>query len=81
MIATPTTMEAPGADLWTSKEVAKYLHVSLKTVFNLRKNGLPYLQLGGAVRFDPHEIKTFLAANRGLAAHRLRQIVRRKPTA
>ncbi|MCE0499211.1 MAG: helix-turn-helix domain-containing protein [Methylacidiphilales bacterium] len=64
------------SDLWTTKEVAKYLHVSLKTVFNLRKRGLPYVQLGGAVRFVPQEIKDYLVSSRGLSSHRLRQIAR-----
>jgi excisionase family DNA binding protein len=68
---------SPDLDLWTTKEVAKYLHVSLKTVFNLRKKGLPYVQLGGAVRFVPQEIKDYLLTNRGLTAHRLRQAVRK----
>ncbi len=64
--------------LWTSEQVGKYLHVSLKTVFNLRRRGLPYFQLGGAVRFLPQEIKDYLVANRGLTAHRLRQSVRKQ---
>ena len=64
-------------DLWTTKEVAKHLRVSQKTVFNLRKRGLPYVQLGGAVRFVPQEIKDYLVTNRGLSAHRLRQVVRK----
>ena len=63
--------------LWTTERVAQYLHVSLKTVFNLRKKGLPYVQLGGAVRFIPQEIKDYLVTNRGLSAHRLRQTVRK----
>jgi excisionase family DNA binding protein len=63
--------------LWTTPEVAKYLHVSLKTVFNLRKKGLPYVQLGGAVRFVPQEIRDYLVNSRGLASHRARQIVRK----
>jgi hypothetical protein len=57
--------------------VAKYFHVSLKTVFNLRKKGLPFVRLGGAVRFVPQEIKDYLVANRSLAAHRFRQVVRK----
>ena len=64
-------------DLWTTQRVAKYLHVSLKTVFNLRKKGLPYVQLGGAVRFVPQEIKDYLVNSRRLSSHRLRQIVRK----
>ena len=63
--------------LWKTERVAKYLHVSPKTIFNLRKRGLPYVQLGGAVRFVPQEIKDYLVTNRGLTAHRLRQVVRK----
>jgi len=65
------------SELWTTERVAKYLHVSLKTVFNLRKKGLPYVQLGGAVRFVPQEIRNYLVSSRGLSSHRLRQIVRK----
>lgn len=70
-------IQNPPQDLWTTKEVAKHLRVSLKTVFNLRKKGLPYVQLGGAVRFVPHEIATYLANSRRLSSHRLRQMVRK----
>jgi predicted DNA-binding transcriptional regulator AlpA len=79
MINTLETMN-PNSDssLWTTGQVADFLQVSNKTVFNLRKTGLPYLQLGGAVRFDPQEIKDYLAKNRRLASHRLRQTVRKR---
>ncbi len=66
--------------LWTTPEVSRYLHVSAKTVFNLRQRGLPYLAIGGAVRFDPQEIKNYLTAHRRLATHRLRQKVRKGKT-
>jgi excisionase family DNA binding protein len=65
------------SDLWTTKDVAKHLRVSLKTVFNLRKKGLPFVQLGGAVRFVPQEIKDYLVNSRRLSSHRLRQLVRK----
>ena len=70
------TSPASDDQLWTTEQAAKYLHVSLKTVFNLRKKGLPYVQLGGAVRFIPQEIRDYLVTNRGLTAHRTRQVVR-----
>lgn len=63
--------------LWTTPRVAKYLHVSVKTVFTLRKRGLPYVQLGGAVRFVPQEIKAYLVKSRTLSSHRLRQMIRK----
>ena len=72
-----TSSQETDSELWTTERVAKYLHVSLKTVFNLRKKGLPYVQLGGAVRFVPQEIKDYLVKSRGLSSHRLRQIARK----
>jgi excisionase family DNA binding protein len=64
--------------LWTTPEVAKYLCISLKTVFELRKRrGLPYVKLGGAVRFVPQEIKVYLINSRRLSSHRLQQIARK----
>ena len=72
-----TSSQEIDSELWTTERVAKYLHVSLKTVFNLRKRGLPYVQLGGAVRFVPQEIRDYLVTSRGLSSHRLRQIARK----
>jgi hypothetical protein len=75
-VETNTQTSEPDAGLWTTIEVAKFLHVSPKTVFNLRKRGLPYVQLGGAVRFVPQEIRDYLVKSRGLSFHRRRQIIR-----
>jgi len=68
-------------DLWTTKRVGKFLHVSVKTVSELRKKGLPFVKLGGAVRFVPSEIRDYLANSRRLSSHRLRQIARKGPSA
>jgi excisionase family DNA binding protein len=74
----PITTETPAREnLWTTSEVASYLRVSLKTVFNLRKNGLPFVQLGGAVRFDPQKVRDYLSQNHHLSSHRLRQSKRK----
>ena len=75
-----TTSQETDSGLWTTERVAQYLHVSLKTVFNLRKKGLPYVQLGGAVRFVPQEIKDYLVNSRRLSSHRRRQMVREGAT-
>jgi hypothetical protein len=37
----PVAELSPPEKLWTTKEVARFLDVSLKTVFNLRKKGFP----------------------------------------
>jgi excisionase family DNA binding protein len=75
--ATPTPEDSSASEtLLTTQEVADFLRVSIKTVFNLRKTGLPYLQLGGAVRFDSQEVRAYLLKNRHLSSHRLRQKAR-----
>ena len=76
-VSTVDPAESTASDtLWTTEEVAGFLRISIKTVFNLRKTGLPYLQLGGAVRFDPQEVRDYLLKNRHLTSHRLRQNAR-----
>jgi hypothetical protein len=72
-----TALNEADLDLWTSERVGQYLHVSLKSVFNLRKKGLPFVKVGGAVRFVPQEVKDYLLSNRNLAAHRFRQAIRK----
>jgi len=71
----------PSQNLWTTREVAEFLRVSAKTVFNQRKKGLPFVQVGGAVRFVPQEIKDYLANSRRSSLHRLRQIIRKREAA
>jgi excisionase family DNA binding protein len=78
LTAPPPPEAAMDRQLWTTNEVAEFLHVSNKTIFNLRKMGLPFIQLGGAVRFVPQEVRDYLANSRRLASHRSRQIIRRK---
>ena len=67
-------------NLWTTKEAAEFLHVSPKHVFVLRhRKGLPYIKLGGAVRFVPEEVRKYLTYSRRLSSHRLRQMARKRP--
>jgi excisionase family DNA binding protein len=63
--------------LWTVDSVAHYLQVSRKTVFNLRKRGLPFIQLGGAVRFDPVRVKDYLSQTENLAGHQAWRLANR----
>jgi predicted DNA-binding transcriptional regulator AlpA len=77
--SSPFPLQPSPPTLWTTHEVAAFLHVSIKTIFNLRKRGLPFVALGGAVRFVPREIEDYLSKNRNLSSHRVRQIIR-KPT-
>jgi len=68
----------PEDQLWTTRQAADFLQVSTRSVFNLRKMGLPFVQLGGTIRFHPQRVREYLIAHPTLPLHRLRQIIRRK---
>ena len=70
---------SPDDRLWTTEEVADFLQVSGRTIFNLRRRGFPCVQLGGTIRFDPKAVKDYLASRPNLSLHRLRQLARKKP--
>lgn len=48
----------------TVDDVAALLQVSNKTVFNLRKLGLPSIKKGRVLRFDKSEVDAWLKENR-----------------
>ena len=44
--------------LWTAMDVAEFLRVSRSWVYLHTSNGeLPYLRVGGLVRFDPEAVR------------------------
>lgn len=64
---------------WISEvQLAKHLDISTRHLINLRKSGLPYIQLGATVRYNLEEVEHYLRGNRRLSAHIERQ--KRKAT-
>jgi hypothetical protein len=50
---------------WTKTDLATVFGVSLKTVFNWQRHGLiPFVRLGGTIRFDPVEVKQAILKRR-----------------
>ena len=46
--------------MWSKRDVAKYLNVSLRQVDVLReKHGLPFRKIGNLVRFYPAEVEAW----------------------
>ena len=46
---------------WTAEELAEVLSLSRKHIYKLAKKGrMPSLRIGGAIRFDPHAIASWL---------------------
>ena len=67
----PTSNSAPG---WvTEQQLSEYLQVSTRHLINLRKCGLPFIQLGSTVRYDLREVEAYLRTNRRLSSHVARQ--------
>jgi excisionase family DNA binding protein len=68
--AAPTTNApkvdiAPAPMLWTTRETAKQLGVSERTLFRLSKEeNLKRIQIGSAVRYDPADVRAWLASDR-----------------
>lgn len=49
--------------MWTKKEVAKYLNVSLRQVDVLReKHGLPFKRIGSLIRFYQEDVEQWAQA-------------------
>lgn len=53
----------PG-QLLTQKEVADYFKVTILTVHNWRKKGLPFYKIGSVVRFDFVDVKNWVDQKR-----------------
>ena len=67
----PNSHSTPG---WlTEQQLSEHLQVSVRHLINLRKCGLPFIQLGSSVRFDLVEVETYLRTNRRLSSHVARQ--------
>ncbi|HSH59106.1 MAG TPA: helix-turn-helix domain-containing protein [Acidimicrobiales bacterium] len=50
----------PDEPLWTASDVAEFLSISERTVRAWQlDHKLPYLKIGGTVRFIPEEIRTW----------------------
>jgi phage terminase Nu1 subunit (DNA packaging protein) len=50
----------PKTSLWTTSDLAGFLGCSERQVYNLRKQGLPALHVGGMIRFDPQAVREWL---------------------
>lgn len=68
---TPTVSAEPA---WiTEQQLAQHLQVSTRHLINLRKAGLPFIQLGSSVRYDLAEVEAFIRGKRRLSSHVARQ--------
>jgi phage terminase Nu1 subunit (DNA packaging protein) len=54
---TTTALLVPG------RELARLLNCSERTLFNLRAKGMPFLNLGNAIRYEPAACLEWLRAN------------------
>ena len=66
---------APSAatPLLTERELAAHLRISLRHLCNLRRAGMPFIQLGSSIRYDMGEVQVYLKTNRRLSSHVERQ--------
>ena len=48
----------------TVEDVAEMLQVTRTTIYNLKKQGLPFIKLGKNIRFDQDEVIDWVRSNR-----------------
>jgi len=65
----------------TEKQLAEHLQISTRHLINLRKAGLPFIQLGSTVRYDLEEVEQFVRGKRRLSSHIDRRRSRKTVTA
>ena len=65
----PTTIPK----LLTDPQLAELWQCSTRHLINLRKAGLPFLQIGASIRYDLAEVTDYLRVNRRFSAHVSRQ--------
>jgi excisionase family DNA binding protein len=76
----PANMDSTDT-LWTADDVASFLKVSRSWVYHRAESGqLPYLRVGGLIRFQPDEIRSLVgstpvrAKSLSLTPHKLHSI-------
>jgi len=47
----------------STKELAEYLNVSEKTIYNYRQRGMPYIKVGGVMRHEKEKVMKWLKEN------------------
>jgi excisionase family DNA binding protein len=48
----------------TVEDVAEMLQVTRTTIYNLKKQGLPFIKLGKNIRFDQEDVIDWVRSNR-----------------
>ena len=57
----------PCDGLLTIREAAEYLAVSVSTLYGwVWQRRIPFIKMGRALRFDPHDLAAFIEANKQL---------------
>ena len=47
----------------STKELCEYLNVSSKTLYNYRERGMPFIRVGGVIRYEKEKVMEWLANN------------------
>jgi excisionase family DNA binding protein len=52
--------------LWTVRDLAAYLNLSVNATYSMyRRQRIPFLRVGGSVRFVPSEVRRWVGMQRG----------------
>ena len=54
--------------------MSRFLRCTERQIFELRKEGMPTIKLGGLVRFDPSDVRIWMEKRSGYASPRAAQL-------
>lgn len=75
MKSTEPLRKPEAESLWTTSDVARFLGCSERQVYILRGQGLPSMHVGSMVRFDPKQVRLWIAnQDSAPASERARQL-------
>lgn len=63
--STPHRFPPAVTPLWTTADLSRYLRITERGIYEMRKAGLPSIKVGHLVRFEEAAVRAWLAKNNG----------------
>jgi excisionase family DNA binding protein len=61
--STPHRFPPAVTPLWTTNDIARFLRITERGVYEMRKSGLPSIKVGHLVRFEEAAVRAWLEKN------------------
>lgn len=72
--STPHRFPPAVTPLWTTADLSRYLRITERGIYEMRKAGLPSIKVGHLVRFEEAAVRAWLAEHNGSTDDRSAQL-------